>query len=196
MDRRTATLLAALALGLAYPAVCASSWQLGAGISVANVSSNYSAIGTQSAEGFSVDASWEFLPTWSVEGFGSFGHKIATGTTQQIYYPPDHAEYGIFIIGVRKDFWPLADRGWTPWLLAGSGVGQVYWDTYFYEVAGSGLAGAGGFDLRLGKSPALLRAQLLYHQFSGDDTYGHGPYSVRGTLASVMLMFRFGDEED
>lgn len=195
--RAGALLVAALAWAAASPCARADSWQLGAGVSRASVSSSYSAIASQSAGGWAVTGAWEFAETWWLEGFGDAGHKIATGETQDIYYPPDRAEFGIFAIGVRKDLWPLFDRGWTPWVTAGFGIGQVYWDTYFYELTGSGFALAGGFDVRLGETPFVLRGQLLRHEFSASDTYGHGPYDVTSVLASALLMWRFGaDEED
>jgi hypothetical protein len=52
-----------------------------------------------------------------------------------------------------------------------------------------------GADLRLGGSRAALRAQALHHRLSGEDNYGYGPYRMTSTMASVMVVWTFGEDE-
>jgi hypothetical protein len=197
MSKRCAPVLAAAASAvLAGCVTLPPPWQLGGGVSRAAVSTNYSALGEQSSDGVAVVASWEFVDLWWLDLFGSIGHRLETGATQNIYYPPDHAEYGAFVAGVRRDFWSLDERRWTPWILGGLGVADVFWDTYAYEVAGGGLVLGAGVDARLGDSPASLRAQVLRHEASGEDSYGYGPYDLTGTIGSLLLVWTFGDQDD
>jgi hypothetical protein len=165
-------------------------WYFGLGPSHASIHSDYSAIGDQSANGYAVVAGVEFGDTWSAEIFVSGGHKIATDTTQNIYYPPDSAEYSLADFRIRKSFWSLDEKNWTPWLGAGYGIGNVSWDNFFYNVSGSGLGLSGGVDMKLGRTPLVVRLQIMEHTFSGTDTYDYGPYRVRGELFSALLIVR------
>jgi hypothetical protein len=171
--------------------VSARPWYIGLGPSYASIHSDYSAIGSKSANGYAILAGLEFANTWSLEMFISTGHHISTDATRNIYYPPDSAEYSVVDFSIRKSIWPLDEKGWTPWIGAGFGIGEVYWDTYFYEITGTGLALSGGVDLEIGKSPLVVRMQFMEHSFSAADTYGYGPYKVRGELFSALLMYRF-----
>ncbi len=166
-------------------------WYIGIGASQASIHSNYSAIGSKSAGGYALLAGVEFAETWSVEMFVSAGHHIATGPTEKINYPPDTAEYSVVAFNLRKSIWSLEENGWTPWIAVGFGIGQVYWDTYFYELTGSGLAFSGGVDLQIGTSPAVIRAQIMAHSFSATDTYDYGPYDVSARVLSALLVYRF-----
>lgn len=170
-------------------------WQLGAGASHATLHTDYPALGDQSAPGVDLVASWGFTGQWWLDAFASVGHRIDTGTTQNIYYPPDHAEFGLFSLDVRREFWPVASRGWAPWLLGGVSVGSVMWDTYWYDVSGSGIVVGAGADARLGGTRAALRAQVLRHRLSAEDNYGYGPYRMTSTMASVMVVWTFGEDE-
>jgi hypothetical protein len=179
------------ALFLVLPApTFANPWYFGLGPSNASIHSDYSAIGDKSAGGLAIVIGVEFADTWSAEMFASVGHNISTDTTQNIYYPPDSAEYGVVDFRIRKSFWPLDKKGWTPWIGAGYGIGSVSWDTFFYQVNGDGLALSGGADMKLGRSPLVVRLQVMELTYSGHDTYGYGPYRVRGELFSALLILR------
>ena len=170
-------------------------WQLGAGASYATLHTDYPALGDQSAPGLAVVASWGFLERWWLDLSASAGHSIETGATQDIYYPPDSAEFGLFSLDVRREFWSIDERGWAPWLLGGLAVGDVMWDSYWYDVAGSGYVIGAGADLRLGRGPLAVRMKAVHHRLSGEDNYGHGPYRMTSTLAAVMLVWTIGEHE-
>lgn len=167
-------------------------WYLGGGLSQATIDSDYDAIGRQSAGGYTLLGGVEFARTWAGEIFFSGGHKLKTGTTANIYYPPDRAEYGLVVFSLRKGLWSLDERKWTPWLGVGLGIGQVEWETYFYNLT-SGFAPAfsGGIDMAPGKWPLVLRVQLLHHSFRARDTYDYGPYRVTALLSTAALVWRF-----
>lgn len=168
--------------------------QVAGGVSMASIDSEYSAIGEQGSGGVAMAAAGEFAETWWLEAFMSLGDGLETGTTENIYYPPDRAKYVLMSLGVRKDFPLSPDRRWTPWLHAGLGLTDVSWNTYYYAVAGFGLALAGGIDRRLGSWPLAVRAQLLRHAFSGEDTYGYGGYDTTVWVGAALLVWTFGDE--
>ena len=182
------------ALGACVP-IPMKAWQVGAGVSAASIDSDYSALGEQTGDGVAMAAAAEFAETWWLDAFMSLGHHLETGATENIYYPPDHADYGVVSVGVRKDFPLRPDGRWTPWLHAGFGVGDIMWDTYYYGISGVGLALAGGVDRRLGSWPLALRGQVLRHSFSGEDTYGYGPYRTTAVVGAVLLVWTFGDDE-
>jgi len=190
--------VAAAALGAALTAcvpIPVRAWQLGGGVSMASIDSNYSALGQQTADGVAMAAGAEFAETWWLDAFMSLGHHLETGVTENIYYPPDHADYAVVSVGVRKAFPLSPESRWTPWLHAGLGVGDVMWDTYFYSVSGVGLALGCGVDRRLGSSALALRAQALRHSFSGEDNYGYGPYRTTAVVGAVLLVWTFGEDD-
>lgn len=166
-------------------------WYLGGGTSSAAIDSDYEAIGSQRAGGYVVLGGCEFARTWAGEIFFSGGHKITTGTTANIYYPPDQAEYGVVVFGLHKGLWSLDEHRWTPWLGVGLGIGQVMWENYFYDLTGNfSLAWSGGADIALGSTPLAVRLQVLRHSFSARDNYDYGPYRVEGTITSAALIWR------
>lgn len=198
LRERIAAAAAAAALGAALAAcipIPMRAGQVGGGVSMASIDSNYSAIGDQTADGVAMTAAGEFAETWWLDAFMSLGHRLETGTTENIYYPPDHAEYALISLGIRKAFPLPPDARWTPWLHAGLGVGDLMWDTYYYSVSGVGLALGGGADVRLGSTPLAVRAQVLRHSFSGEDTYGYGAYRVTGVVGAVLLVWTFWEED-
>lgn len=167
-------------------------WYLGGGFSQASIDSDYDAIGRQSAGGFTVLGGVEFGRTWAGEIFISGGHMLATGATTDIFYPPDRAEYGLFVFSLRKGLWPLSERSWTPWLGLGYGFGTVAWETYYYNLIGFAPAFSGGVDVKPGKLPLVLRLQLLQHSAQMRDDYDHRPSRVTGLLSTAALVWRFG----
>ena len=172
------------------------SWQLGGGVSHTRLQADYSALGTQGTDGVDLVASWGLARTWWLDAYTTLGtHRLETGRTQNIDYPPDAAQYAMFAFSVRKD-WPAPGRGLTPWASAGLGLGDVSWETYWYHVSAAGPVLGAGLDAPLGESPLALRAQAQWYRFSGEDTYGYGPYHLTGTAASLLLVWTFGGEDD
>lgn len=170
-------------------------YQLGAGASYATLHTDYPALGDQSAPGVALVGSWSFTEGWWLDLSASAGHRIDTGATQDIYYPPDRAEFGVFSVDLRRELWPLEQRGWTPWLLGGLAAVEVVWDSYWYDVAGSGYVLGAGADVQLGDLPLALRGQVLHHMMSGEDNYGHGPYRMTSTMGGLLLVWTFGDAQ-
>jgi hypothetical protein len=167
-------------------------WYFGIGASQASIDSNYPAIGHKSAGGYALLAGLEFAGNWSVEMFVSSGHNITTGATENIYYPPDTAEYSMLALNLRLSIWSLEENWWTPWIGVGVSIGDVSWDTYFYGLtSGWTPAISGGVDVRLGNSPLAARTQALFQKFSAKDTYDYGPYNVSARVLSAMLVYRF-----
>lgn len=166
-------------------------WYLGLGAAHADISSNYPAIGDHRTSGTDLLGGLEFARTWSVEMYVSLNHQFATAATDNIYYPPDRASYGLVAFTLRKRLWDLDARGWSPWLAAGLGVGTVEWETYFYNLTG-GLTPvfAGGVDVALGKWPLAVRLQWLHNAFSARDTYDYGPYQVKADITGAALVWR------
>ena len=167
-------------------------WYFGIGASQASIDSNYSAIGHKSAGGYAFLAGFEFARNWSMEMFVSGGHNISTGATENIYYPPDTAEYTMLALNLRLSIWSLEDNWWTPWIGVGLSIGDVSWNTYFYGLtSGWTPAFSGGVDVRLGNSPLAVRTQVLFQNFSAKDTYDYGPYNVSARVISAALVYRF-----
>jgi opacity protein-like surface antigen len=183
-------LIAAFAAGWTAIPNAAAQPYLGLGVSRLALSSQYSALGTQSRTGFTMIGGIEFLPTWFAELAVSAAGGIATGPTENINYPPDTAEYSVLRWSVGKHFWPIAERGWTPWVAAGWGYNFVNWDTYYYVVDGTGLSLGAGVDFEPVR-PWRVRVQAMQHRFSGHDTYGYGPYSSRSNEIAAAVIFAF-----
>ncbi len=187
-----AVVAAALSGCVALPAP----WQLGGGVSHTSLHTDYSALGDQDTSSVDVVASWGFTRTWWLDTYASFGtDRLETGTTQNIYYPPDSAHYLMFALNLRKE-WPAEGRRVTPWLSGGVGLGDASWETYWYSVAGFGPVLGAGFDASLGRSPLALRVQLQGYRFSGEDSYGYGPYHLNGVTGSMLLVWTIGGEDN
>lgn len=185
---------AVLAAALGGCVVPPPPYQVGGGASYSLIRSDYSALEDQGAAGVALVAGWEMSDTWWLDAYATVGHQLEAGTTQNIFYPPDGAEYGLFCLNLRKEFWPPERRGWAPWVSGGLAVGSVIWDSYLYELAGSGLVVGAGVDVRLGHGPGALRAQVQYDRLSVEDNYGYGPYGIDGMVGSVLLVWTFGEE--
>lgn len=180
-----------LALPLLYAeTACAGSLHLGLGYSSASARSDANGV-DGSAGGGALAFGWEFTDTWSLEFFASLGHSVSTGIPRNIYYPADKADYSLVFIGISKSLWSLKDHSWTPWIEAGFGLAELYWNTYYYQISGAGAVLAGGVDASIGKTPLVLRAQYMSQDFSATDTYGDSAGSLSGEVLSVILMYRF-----
>jgi len=189
-SRYVCRLLAGLAAGgIAIPDASAQTY-LGAGVSSLSLASQYSAIGTRGTSGFTMIGGIEFAAGWFVEVAASVAGGIETGPTENIYYPADTADYGIVRLSIGKHFWPIAERGWTPWAAAGRASHQIYWNTFAYEVSGSGLSLGAGVDFQPAP-PWRVRLQAIRHRFSAHDTYGYGPYSGRTNEVSAAAIYSF-----
>lgn len=178
------------ALFLASCAPPAGPVHVGLGASTATVKNDADGVDASSG-GVALSFGWEFAQTWSLEFFASLGHSVPTGVPQNIYYPPDSAEHGVLLLGVRKALWSLDDHRWTPWLEIGYGYAELYWNTFYYRVSGDGLAGAVGADVKIGELPLFLRAQFMPYDFSATDTYGDAAGSISGSVFSALIMYRF-----
>jgi opacity protein-like surface antigen len=168
--------------GLAQPYV-------GLGVANLSLSSEYPSIDGRSGTGFTLIGGYEFAPTWSME-LSVSATDIDTGPTLNIYYPADRAEYSILGFSVRKSFWTFAERRWAPWLSAGTAYHYLNWDTFYYQLDGTGFFLGGGVDVELVK-PVLLRIQASWHRFSLRDTYGDGPFSSRSRELSASAIYAF-----
>lgn len=107
-----------------------------------------------------------------------------------IFYPADSAEYSILRISMRKSLWRLGERGWTPWVAAGSAYHYVNWDTFYYQLDGTGVSLGAGVDVALAP-PWRLRVQAMRHRLSARDTYGEGPFSTRANELSASAVYVF-----
>lgn len=169
--------------GLAQP-------YLGAGISNLSLSSQYSSIDGRSKTGFTLFGGYEFASTWFTELAVSSAAGIDTGPTENIYYPADSAEYSILRLSIGTSFWTFAERRWRPWIAAGMSYHYVNWDTFYYQLDGTGLALGAGVDIQLLRS-WRLRAQANWYRYSLRDTYGDGPYNSRTTELSAGVIYAF-----
>lgn len=183
-------LMAGLAAGLmAMPDGSAQPY-VGLGISELSLSSEYSSIDGRSKLGFTLLTGYEFASTWFTEFSVSAASGIDTGPTVNIFYPADSAEYSILRFSIRKSFWTLAERRWTPWVAAGAAYHYINWDTFYYQLDGFGVSLGAGVDLELAP-PWRLRVQALRHRFSARDTYGEGPFSTRSRELSAAMIYAF-----
>lgn len=187
--RRICRLMVGLAAGSMAIFDVQAQGYLGFGVSNLSLTSQYSAIGTRSATGFTLFGGADFLPTWFWE-LSVSANEFDVGQTENIYYPPDRAEYSILRFSIAKQFWRIAERGWTPWAAVGSSYHYIGWKTYFYEVSGSGLSLGAGADFEPAR-PWRIRLQAFRHRFSAHDNYGYGPYSSRTSELSAAVMFTF-----
>lgn len=162
---------------------------LGFGLASFSLDSDYSPIDGRSGTGFTLYGGYEVAPTWSLE-LSVSAAGIDTGETLNIYYPPDSAEYSILRFAVRKGLWTLDKHRWTPWVTAGLAYHYVNWDTFYYYLDGTGVSLGAGVDFAL-EDRWRLRLQAMRNRFSGDDTYGYGPFSTRSSEFSASVMYEF-----
>ena len=162
---------------------------LGIGVASLSLDSQYASIDGRSGTGITLYGGYEFVPTWSVE-LSVSAADINTGPTVNIFYPADSAEYSILRVSMRKSLWTLRERGWTPWVAAGSAYHYVNWNTFYYQLDGTGVSLGGGVDVALAPS-WRLRLQAMRHRFSARDTYGEGPFSTRSNELSASAMYVF-----
>lgn len=182
-------LVAGLAAGwMAIPDAAAQPY-LGFGATNLSLASQYSAIGTQSGSGFTLFAGFEFVPTWFAE-LSISATQFDVGQTENIYYPPDSAEYAILRLSLGKRFWPIAEREWSPWIAVGRAVHYVNWNTYAYAVHGAGFSLGGGVDFEPVRS-WRLRLQATWYRFDAYDTYDYGPYASRSRELSAAVLYAF-----
>jgi opacity protein-like surface antigen len=163
---------------------------VGLGVSSLSLSSQYSSIDGRSGTGFTLLGGYEFASTWSAELSISAAKGIDTGPTQNISYPADSAEYSILRFSIRKSLWTFTERRWTPWVTAGTAYHYINWDTFYYQLDGTGLSLGAGVDLELVQS-WRLRFQAIRHRFSARDNYGDGPYSSRSNELSAIVIYAF-----
>jgi hypothetical protein len=109
---------------------------LGIGVASLSLDSQYASIDGRSGTGITLYGGYEFVPTWSVE-LSVSAADIDAGPTVNIFYPADSAEYSILRVSMRKSLWTLRERGWTPWVAAGSAYHYVNWDTFYYQLGGT-----------------------------------------------------------
>lgn len=188
--RRVYTLVAGLAAGMMAMHDSSAQAYVGLGVSRLSLSSDYSSIDGRSGTGFTLFGGYEFASTWFAEFSVSAATDIDTGPTQNIYYPADSAEYSILRFSIRKSFWTFADRRWAPWVSAGAAYHYINWDTFYYQLDGTGLSIGAGVDLELVQS-WRLRIQAIWHRFSARDTYGDGPFNSRTSELSTALIYAF-----
>jgi opacity protein-like surface antigen len=183
-------LMAGLAAGLM---AAQGSWAqpyIGLGVSNLALSSDYSSINGRSKTGFTLVGGYEFASTWFTELAVSSASGIDTGPTENIYYPADSAEYSILRVSIGTSFWTFAERRWKPWVAVGAAYHFVNWDTFYYQLDGTGLSLGAGVDVELVPS-WRLRFQAIRYRFSAYDTYGDGPYSTRTTELSAAVIYAF-----
>ena len=185
-------LVASLAVGLLVTHNALAQPYVGLGVSRLSLNSEYSSVDGRSGTGITLFGGTEFAPTWFAELSISAASGIDSGPTENIFYPADSAEYDILRIAARKSFPGLADQSWTPWVTVGTAYHYVSWDTFYYQLDGSGLSFGGGVDFELAPSWSL-RFQAISHRFSAHDTYGYGPFSSRSTELSAGVVWHFAN---
>ena len=181
-------LIVGLAAGFVTVADASAQRYLGLGATSLSLSSQYSAIDGGSGTGLTLLLGAR-LDTWFVE-LAVGGTGIDVGETENIFYPADSAGYGVLRLSVGKSLWPVAERGWTPWAALGWAYHGISWDTYAYQVDGTGLSLGAGADFAL-PGPLRARLQAIWHRFDARDTYNYGPYSSRARELSAVLMLEF-----
>jgi opacity protein-like surface antigen len=188
-SRCVCRLIAGLAAGwIAIPEGAAQPY-VGLGPSRLSLSSEYSAIDARSGTGFTLIGGIEFAPT----GFAELSVSAASvdvGPTENIFYPADRAEYSILRFGIGKSLWALGERGWTPWVGAGWAYHYVNWESFYYQVDGTGVSLGAGVDIEPVR-PWRVRVQAMRHRFSGRDTYGYGPFGTRSGEWSAVVIYGF-----
>lgn len=163
---------------------------VGLGVSAFSLSSDYSSVDGRNTTGFTIFGGTEITPTWDAELSVSAASDIKTGPTLNIYYPADSAEYSVLRISIRKSFWSFPERPWVPWVSVGSTYHYINWNTYFYQLAGSGVTLGAGIDFEHA-NPWRFRVQALSHRFSAYDNYDYGPFNsqTREISAGVIYVF-------
>lgn len=188
--RRVCWQMAGLAAGLMVTQSSLAQSYMGLGISTLSLSSQDSSIDGRSKTGFTFFGGVEFASTWSVELSVSSATGMSTGPTENIYYPADSAEYGILRLGVRKSFWGFSERSWAPWVTAGTAYHYINWDTFAYQLDGTGVSLGGGADFALARS-WRVRVQALRHRFSTWGSYGYGTFNSRSSELSAGVIYAF-----
>jgi opacity protein-like surface antigen len=182
-------LMSGLAVGLMATHNSLAQPYVGLGVSRLSLSSQYSSVDGRSGAGFTLFGGFEFASTWSAE-FSVSATGIDTGPTQGIFYPADSAEYSILRLSVRKGFWTSTERRWMPWVTAGAAYHYINWDTFYYQLDGTGLSLGAGVDLELAQT-WRVRIQAIRHSFSARDNYGDGSFSSRSTELSAGVIYTF-----
>jgi hypothetical protein len=188
--RNVCGLVAGLAAGMVATQGASAQPYLGAGVASLSLDSQYASIDGRSGTGITLYGGYEFVPTWSMELSVTAATGIDTGPTVNIFYPADSAEYSVLRFGVRKSLWTLGERRWTPWVAVGVAYHYVNWDTFYYQLDGTGVSLGGGVDVALAPS-WRLRLQAMRNRFSARDTYGEGPFGTRSNELSASALYAF-----
>jgi opacity protein-like surface antigen len=187
--RNVCRLVAGLAAGMLAMQGAWAQPYLGIGVASLSLDSQYASIDGRSGTGITLYGGYEFVPTWSVE-LSVSAADIDTGPTVNIFYPADSAEYSILRVSMRKSLWTLRERGWTPWVAVGVAYHYVNWDTFYYQLDGTGVSLGAGVDFGLAPS-WRLRLQAMRNRFSARDTYGEGPFGTRSNELSASALYAF-----
>jgi outer membrane protein W len=185
--RNLCRIFAGLAAGLLVAQGAAAQPYFGLGIASLSLSTDYAPIGEQSGTGFVLIGGYEFASTWSFE-LSVSATDIDTGPTIGIYYPADSAEYSILRISLRKSLWSLVEKRWTPWLAIGGAYHYASWNTFYYQLDGTGASFGAGVDFALAPSWSV-RVQAMRNRFSASDTYGEGSYSSTTDELSASVIY-------
>lgn len=119
-----------------------------------------------------------------------FDHP-ATKPTTDIYYPADTADYSTLRLALKFDFLDLAKETWTPWISVGQVFAFLMWDTYWYNLSGSGFSVALGVDKEF--SPGwILRTRFSTFSVKTEDDYGDSGGRLGDTTFALSLVYEFG----
>lgn len=139
---------------------------LNLGYSNISVNIDNPAVDGQSSGGLNLGIKQYFNDDWSYEVSLTAG-RIDVGPASDIFYPADTASLGLVYLGIQKDFKFSQDNGLRGWLGAGYSIQIINWDTYVYDISGSGFALSAGLLQLLDKN-WRINGGYRYHSFDGE----------------------------
>jgi len=165
---------------------CQADLWIGGGLSGAKYDLNHESFHGQSGSGVNLSMENYFADDWAFDmSLSAMG--INVGTTTDIYYPPDTASAGLIYLGIKKDFVLSNDGNFRFWAGGGYGIPLIMWDSYWYNVSGSGFAYSAGISRKLAPDFRLNGGYRNY-LFKG---YSSGDTPVDGGISEWFLALQY-----